>query len=333
MSLSRRTLLATTGAVAAGATLATPFVLRAQSTHQMRLGLLTPPPDTWTVNAEAFAAEVAEASGGRIDITVFPSAQLGNEAAMLQQVQTGALDMVFITGAELSNRVDAFNALFAPLLVQDNAHAARFLKESEQAHGLFDLLPAGVGAVGLGYGMSGLRQIVSRDPLSSAADLAGKKVRITPSVAVRDFNTILGTAPTPMPLPEVYDALANGQVDAIEMNIDMVRIQRYQEHAPHILVTNQMLFPMVVLMAGRTWQQLSGSDQGMISELALARGHAVLDDMATREEAALVELNDSANIVDADPSFYADATAQWEDIWLERAPIIPALREEAAALA
>jgi len=333
MTFTRRRLLAT--GAAAGTLLAVPSILPARDKVSLRLGLITPPPDVWTRNADVFADEVAAASEGRVEVTVFPSAQLGNEAQMLQQVQTGALDMVFITAAELTNRVDGFNALFAPLLVRDNDHAAAFLRESALARQLLAELPAAVGAVGLGYGMSGVRQVASRGPVTSSGDLAGKKVRITPSAAVRDFNTILGTAPTPMPLPEVFSALANGQVDAIEMNLDMILIQKYQEHAPHILVTNQMLFPMVVLVAGRTWAGLSDADKAMLSELGAARGAAVLDEQAVRENAALETLSaeEGVDVGMADPEFYASAIAQWEAIWLERAPLITALRAEAAGMA
>jgi len=41
---------------------------------------------------------------------------------------------------------------------------------------------------------------------------------ITPFEPILDFHSALGAAPTPMPLPAVYEALANGQVDAIDMD-------------------------------------------------------------------------------------------------------------------
>jgi len=41
---------------------------------------------------------------------------------------------------------------------------------------------------------------------------------ITPFEPILDFYSALGAAPTPMPLPAVYEALANGQVDAIDMD-------------------------------------------------------------------------------------------------------------------
>jgi len=71
---------------------------------EFRLGLITPPPHIWTKAAEAFGEDLTEASGGAHSVSVFPARQLGNEAEMLQQLQTGALDMAFMTVAEVSNR-------------------------------------------------------------------------------------------------------------------------------------------------------------------------------------------------------------------------------------
>ena len=191
------------GAVA----LATAFAAPAAMAKDFRLGLITPPPHIWTKAAEAFGAELKEKSGGAHSVTVFPAQQLGNEAEMLQQLQTGALDMAFMTVAEVSNRAPDLGAFYAPFLASDISHAGRILR-TDTAKGLLDQLPAKAGVVGTGYGMAGLRQIVARGKIDSAADLAGKKIRITPFTPNLDFYNALGAAPTPMPLPDVYDALA-----------------------------------------------------------------------------------------------------------------------------
>ena len=73
-------------AIAALASLAT----TAAMAKDFRLGLITPPPHIWTKAAGAFGEELAEASGGAHSVTVFPARQLGNEAEMLQQLQTGS---------------------------------------------------------------------------------------------------------------------------------------------------------------------------------------------------------------------------------------------------
>ncbi|HAZ99466.1 MAG TPA: C4-dicarboxylate ABC transporter substrate-binding protein, partial [Halomonas sp.] len=73
--------------------------------RDFRLGLITPAQHLWSTEAEAFAQTLSERSGGEHSVSVFPAQQLGNEAQMVQQLQTGALDMAFLTIAEISNRI------------------------------------------------------------------------------------------------------------------------------------------------------------------------------------------------------------------------------------
>lgn len=132
--------------VAAGTTLGA-----AAGAKEMRLGLIVPATHEWTKAANAMGEELKEKSNGKYSVTTFPAGQLGNEAQMLQQLQTGALDMAFMTAAELTNLVPDMSALFAPFLVDDSSQAEVLLK-GPSAQALLDRLPREVGAVGLGYG-------------------------------------------------------------------------------------------------------------------------------------------------------------------------------------
>lgn len=84
------------------------------SAKEMRLGLIVPATHQWSQAAVAMGEELKQKSGGKYSVTIFPAGQLGNEAQMLQQLQTGALDMAFMTGAKITNRVPDFSAPFAP---------------------------------------------------------------------------------------------------------------------------------------------------------------------------------------------------------------------------
>jgi len=301
--------------------------------EEFRLGLITPPPHIWTVAAEAFGAELAEASGGTHSVTVFPARQLGNEAEMLQQLQTGALDMAFMTVAEVSNRAPDFGALYAPYLADDIAHAARILR-SETAQGMLDQLPAQVGVVGTGYGMAGLRQIVSRGDITSAEDLAGLKLRITPFEPILDFYNAIGAAPTPMPLPAVYDALANGQVDAIDMDAELIWILKYYEHADTVVQSDHMMFPMVGLVSARVWAGLSEEDRAMIGELMASHVDSTIDAYVEREQGWLDQIRETGRTyTEVDESFFGDAIDAWNEIWSERSSVLDDLREVAAETA
>ena len=55
---------------------------------EFRLGLITPPTHNWTLSAIEFGEELSQKSDGKHSVSVFPASQLGNEAQMLQLMQT-----------------------------------------------------------------------------------------------------------------------------------------------------------------------------------------------------------------------------------------------------
>ncbi|MCT4609689.1 MAG: TRAP transporter substrate-binding protein [Pelagimonas sp.] len=301
----------------------------AAQAEEFRLGLITPPPHIWTKAAEAFGAELSEASGGAHSVSVFPARQLGNEAEMLQQLQTGALDMAFMTVAEVSNRAPELGAFYAPYLANDIGHAARILR-SDTAKGMLDPLPGQVGVVGVGYGMAGLRQIVSRGEVTSAADLSGLKLRITPFTPILDFYNAVGAAPTPMPLPAVYDALANGQVDAIDMDAELIWVLKYYEHADTVVQSDHMMFPMVGLVSARVWAGLSDADKAMIGDLMAKHVDSTIDSYVAKEAGWLEQIAATGKTyTKVDSSFFGDAIDQWNGIWSQKAKSLEALRATA----
>jgi TRAP-type transport system periplasmic protein len=320
----------TTIATAAAVLLALPA---AAQEREFRLGLITPPVHVWNQEVEALSETLKERSGGRFSIVAFPSGQLGNEAAMLQQLQTGALDMAWMTTAELTFRVPDMAALHAPFLVTNIEDAARVLR-SDEAREILDRLPQATGTVGVCYAMIGMRQLVLRDKIDAAADLSGKRIRITPAPAISTFFEMFGAAPAPMPLPAIYDALANGQVDGLDMDYESIINFRYYEHAPHLLETNHHMFGMVALISGPVWAQLSPEDRALISEAAQLHCDRTIDRFVTEEDDKLARLREAPGIQiteDIGPEFFGDIVERWDAEWGAQTPYVARLRELVAS--
>ena len=298
--------------------------------RDFRLGLITPPPHVWTKAAIAFGEELSQETDGAHSVAVFPSRQLGNEAQMMQLLQTGGLDMAFLTMAEVSNRIPQFGAFYAPYLVADVNQAGAVLR-SEVAKNMLGLLPERAGVIGIGYGMAGMRQIASRDAVDSTADLVGKKLRITPFEPIKDFYNEVGAAATPMPLPSVYDALANGQVDAIDMDLELIWKLKYHEHSSDVLVTNHMMFPMIGLVSAQVWNSLAESDQDVIGKLMAKHLDSVIETYIKLEPTFLEEVKKTnVNVRMLDASFFGEAAQGWTEIWADKSE--GALAELKAAL-
>jgi len=136
-----------------------------------------------------------------------------------------------------------------------------------------------------------------------------------------------------MPLLEVYDALANGQVDAIDMDFDSILILKFYEQANNLLISNHMMFPMVGVVSGRVWRELSEADRELIDTAMAEHLENVLSgfeemDAAQEEEIRALDIN----IVEADAEFFSEAIAEWESIWAPKAPMLDTLRAEADRL-
>lgn len=304
----------------------------AANAKDLRLGLIVPESHAWSQAALAMGKELQQKTGGKYSVTIFPSGQLGSEAQMLQQLQTGALDMAFMTLAEITNRVQDFGAFYAPYLVRDVQQAGQLLR-GPTAQKMLGRLPREVGVVGVGYGIAAMRLMLNAFPTRDVGDLNGRKMRITPFGPVKDFYQLLGSASTPMPLPDVYDALANGQVDGVDADMELVWKLKLHNRAKTLLRSNHMMFPMVGLVSGRVWQQLPKDERELIAGLARKHLDLLFEQYVAIEADMLQKVRSSGvSVLEVGPEFFGDKLDRWEQIWGEKAPVLKELRREAAAI-
>lgn len=331
MKLNRRTFLGASAAAAASTTLFTPSLALAQS-QSFRLGIATPPGHPWNNAALAAAEMIAEESDGRLDLTVFHASQLGTEAAMLQQLQTGALDFAWLQTAELGTRIPQIGAINAPYLVQSTAKIPDLIRHPKVLE-LLDLLPAETGTIGLGWGITGMRSVFANREVNSVADLQGMKLRTHTTPAFRDFYELLGTAPTPIPTPQVYDAIANGQVDGLEADLDFSWNQRFDQVTQSILHMNALFMPMVALVSGRVWQGLPEADREILDRATKTALEAQVDELVGNEAGLLTAFEETgiaiSTVGEAD---VADLIERYDAKWVELAPNLPQLRAASAEI-
>lgn len=327
MKLSRRHFIAAGAALP----LAAPSLSLAQS-RELRLGILTPNGHPWNKAAIKVGEVLKAETNGRLSLTVFHSGQLGNEAAMLQQMQSGALDMGWIMAAELGSRVPAIAAITAPYIVDSTPKIAKLVR-SPAAMKLFDVLPRETGTIGLAWGITGMRAIFSAKDIKSLADIKGMKLRINPTPVYRDFYQALGAAPTPIPTPQVFDAMTNGQVDGLEADLEFSWNQRFDKVSKVILQMNAVFMPVIALVSGRVWQTMPQADKELITRVVKAALDTQIDELADNEPKLVEQFKAAgATIRQADPKEAEAVVAEFDKIWLPKAPVLADLRAAGKAL-
>lgn len=330
MTLNRRHFLQTTAVAAAPLAFVTPS--RAAAAKELRLGVITPAGHSWNRAAVQFGEALAKETNGRLKVTVFHSGQLGNESAMMQQLQSGALDMGWIQAAELGTRVPSVASINAPYLVRSTAAVAKLVK-TPAALKLLDVLPRETGCIGLGWGITGMRVVFSNKEIKTPNDLKGMKLRINPTPVYRDFYQYFGAAPTPIPTPAVFDAMTNGQVDGLEADIELSWSQRFDKVSKLMMPMNALFMPVAPLFSGRIWATLDGKDRDLIRQLTSQALDGQINDIVTTEVGLLEKLKkESIAIRDINAFDNKPAIDAFDKIWLPKAPQIAELRAAGAKL-
>ena len=165
--------------------------------------------------AVAFANAVKQKSGGKIEVQVAPSAQLGDDGAMLTALRSGSLDMSANSQGAASTIVPEYAAFGMPFLFADPAAAFKLLdgplgKELAEKSAAKNL-------VVLGYWDNGIRHVSnSKRPVLTPADMKGLKIRTPPDAVTIDIMTALGAETQQIKFAELYVALQQGVVDGQE---------------------------------------------------------------------------------------------------------------------
>lgn len=237
------------------------------ATYKFRLAESNPAEHPVTLGDKKFAELVAQRSNGRITIDVFPGAQLGEEKAVIEQVQLGAIEFTRVSASPLGEFNKQMSVFSLPYVFDSEQHMWKFLKGEMGEKMLNDLQPSRM--KGLAYYTGGARSFYSVKPLTSIDSLKGLKIRVMQNKINMEMVAALGGSATPMPAGEIFSALQTGVIDGAENNYPTFVAQNHYQAAKHYILDAHLRVPEVLLMSKVTWDKLSPEDQKLIKQAAL----------------------------------------------------------------
>ena len=196
------------------------------------------PPDSLEGRGhQKFAELVKEYSGGKMEIKIFPSEQLGSKDAVIDQLAAGTVHIYNSTAAYLQKWEPAIKFISAPFLFESREHWARFM-ETDLVKGWIENVEekGGITLIGnyVSWPRGSYRVMVSKRPIGSLADVEGLKLRMHPDeLAVAAWSN-LGAEVRVLGWTEVYESLGQGIVEAVNTPAAMVEPMKFYEHARFI---------------------------------------------------------------------------------------------------
>src|ERR1700681_3107722 len=210
---------------------------------------------------------VAERSGGRHQIRVFHSRQLGEEKETIEQTRAGAIDLNRTNGALIGNFVPAMNVLAMPFLFRSIEHLQKVLDGPIGNEILNSFEPYGF--VGLAFYDSGARSIYnSVRPIRSIADIKGLRLRVQQSELMSDMIRALGAEPIELPYGQVLTGLATKLIDSAENNWPSFVTTDHYKYPSYYALTEHTMSPEVLVMSLKAWESLSSEDRKIFREAA-----------------------------------------------------------------
>ncbi len=325
--MQRKTVIRTLIAMAAAAAL--PIAAQAQ-TVKLTLGHGAAPGNPRHEASVKFAEVLKAKTSGRIEVQVAPSAQLGDDAAMVTALRTGALDMSANSQGAVANAVPEYAAFGMPFLFSNAAAAFRLL-DGPLGKELADK-SAEKGLIALGFWDNGIRQMTnSKRPIAKVEDLKGLKMRTPPDTVLVEIMQALGAEAQQIKFAELYVALQQGVVDGQENPLVNFHASKLYEVQKNLALTNHQFQMTPFLMSKRSWDKLSDADKKAVQEAA-AEATALQRKLSQEsEDKLLADLKaKGVQVTTVDKAAFAKATAPVTDKWMS-GPIGPYVKKVVGA--
>jgi len=226
------------------------------------------PTDHPVHKAMAFMAKRCdELSGGKMQIEIYPAAQLGSEQQCVELLQIGSLAITKVSAVVMESFTDDYKVLGLPYIFRSQEHAFKVL-DGEIGKELL-LSTEKVWLRGLCFYDAGSRSFYTiKKPILTPSDLKGMKIRVQKSKTAMDMMQAMGGSGTPISYGELYTALQSGVVDGAENNPPSLYTSHHYEVCKHYSLDEHTSVPDVLIISQHIWDDLSEQEKGWLQQAA-----------------------------------------------------------------
>jgi TRAP-type transport system periplasmic protein len=197
--------------------------------------------------AKKFAELVEEKTNGKVKVQVYPSAQLGSEIDMVENLGIGAIDIVIPGDGAFGSFIPEYQGLVLPFLFDNVEHMDR-VYDSEIGEEINQAFQEKVNSRMLAVWHRGARNLTANKEIKTPEELEGIKLRVTTIPLVVKAWEAVGANPTPIDFGELFISLQQKAVDAQENPLDLIYSAKFHEVQSHVMLTEHTYSPWLFLI-------------------------------------------------------------------------------------
>jgi tripartite ATP-independent transporter DctP family solute receptor len=212
------------------------------------------------------AGEMLKAkSNGRFELKIYPSGTYANYKDAIQAVKMGVLDL-----CPLDTAIDYYKesgVLLSAYTFRDYDHWKNF-KQSDVYSELLSTIGDKVGVKQLALYTFGFRHATTKTVKATTPDdFKNLKLRVVNFPPYPEAATVLNAHGAPLPIGDVYMALASGVADAEENPFTQILTMKFYEVQKYLILTGHMLATSGTIMSKKAWDGLSAADKKLFEEV------------------------------------------------------------------
>lgn len=261
-----------------------------QKQYVLKFNHVLSPNDPYHPAFKKWADAVAQRTNGNLKIEVFPSAQLGVEEDILEQIRQGANVGQNTDSARLGNYVPDIAVMNAAYFVESLEEVQK-LAELDTVKGWKAELERTRGFKVLSFfWVQGFRQMLTNKPIYKPADLSGLRIRTPPAPIWQESIRALGAVPTALAYGEVYPGMQTKVIDGAELSFTAAYNMKFYEVAKYMSETQHILLVNFEVISSKWFNSLPPDYQKILEEecnkagLEVSRNYMEVLDKNSREE-------------------------------------------------
>ncbi|MFO7882274.1 MAG: sialic acid TRAP transporter substrate-binding protein SiaP [Kosmotogaceae bacterium] len=265
----------------------------AQAEYTLRFNTVAAPTQPQVKAMEKFKEIAEDLSGGKIEVKIFHSGQLGDQQTSLLSVMRGDLEMAGDAApswfADLAN-MPKMGVLNSAYIFRDLDHMYQVMN-SPFVKEWFDELAEETGLRVLDTWYLGTRQLnttAKAGEIRKPEDLRGVKIRMPNNEAFLDMGRALGANPTPMGFGEVYLALRTGTIDGQDNPLPTDLSAKFVEVTKYITLTDHSIGMINPVINEDLWQEMPLEYRTYI-EKAMLVARYYMNELVLEQEAKLLK--------------------------------------------
>lgn len=281
----------------------------APAAQRIKLGSLAPEGSPWHEALKQMAADWREASGGEIQLKIYPGGIVGDESDMLRKMRFGQLNAAGLTVNGMVQISKDLAVTQLPLVFRSEDELQYVLEKMKPT---FEQAMEKKGFKVLIWTMAGWAYMFSREPVMFPADLRRQKLQVLGSnphehqaLKQMEFQIV------PLSVPETMTALQSGMVDAVTATpVSAAALQWFG------LARNMCSIrwgPMLggVVIAEKTWKRIPADVQAKIMTSARKIEESLQEETAKLDGEAIEIMKKHGLVIHQVPP---EAEAEWRAI-------------------